>query len=520
MATLNKNKAAVTLEKISAEETINFEGAVAYNYPDKTRLINRVLGAFWNEDLFYVGGKPLADDTIADIKKVASVDPKFPLQLAAYARNELYLRTTPQVILVVCANIPACKPFIREYAPKIIKRADELAAVTAFQLTQYGKPIPNSLKKGLSDAFATFDEYQLNKYDSDKKSVSLGDVLRLIYRKKDYPVSQAMANYLEKDEVDPEALPKIYALKRLLAKDSLDEEALALAKTSSVTWETFISKFGSSKETWEIVIPNMGYMALLRNLRNFIDKDVDLAPVLEKIQNPEQVKKSKQLPFRFYSAFNNVRDNQKVKRAIAQAFEHSLSNVTLDGTTAIFVDHSASMDSRLSQKSDASYFEVGAVLGAIATKKAAESVMVTFGETAQIVPLNPDDTMITNIEKIKKAYVGHSTNAWLAFDELISKNIKVDRVILISDMQCYNDRQNSYAFYSGKYESVKGKWEAYRKISPNARLYSLDVSAYGTSQLPSTDGSVTQISGWSDKILDYINLSEKADVMEKQITKW
>lgn len=521
MATLNKTKTTVRLEKIDAESTVNYEGEVAYILPAKARLISRVLGAFWNEDTFYVSGKKLAQDTIDDVVEVAKVDPKFPLQLAAYARNEIYLRTTPQVILVVSANIPACKPFIREYAPKIIKRADELSEVMAFQLAQYGKPIPNSLKKGVADAFHKFDEYQLNKYDSDKSAVKLGDVLRLINREKDYPVSKAMYDYLVHDIVDADALPKIGALKKLLAKESIDDEAKELIKASNVTWETLISKFGSSKETWELVAPNMGYMALLRNLRNFIDKDVQLDAIIERLTDEEQIKRSKQLPFRFYGAYKNVRDNQKVQRAIAQAFEKSITNVELGGSTAVFVDLSGSMTgSQVSSKSEVSYAEVAAVIGALSVRKAEESITVGFGESAKIIRLNPDDTMISNIQKIINTNVGHSTNAWLAFEELIKNGIKVDRIILISDMQCYNTDTGSH-YYVLNHSRVGALWDKYvKEINSNARLYSLNVSAYGTSQTPSTKKNVTQINGWSDKILDYINFAEKGDVMEQEIRKY
>lgn len=509
MANLNKTATVTRAVKTKAEQTVNYHGAVAFKLGAKQRLIEHVLGSFWNEDMFYQKGAKTANDIIKDINEVAKTDPKFILQLAAYARNEIYLRTAPQVLLVQAANIEGCKPFVREYAPKIIKRADELSEVVAYQLATFGKAkFPNSLKKGINDAFANFDEYQINKYDSDKKDVKLGDVAKLTHPK----LGKGLYEYITKDIVDADALPKTAALKALLAKDSLDDEARELITVSNATWETLISKFGSSKQTWELVAPNMGYMALLRNLRNFIDKGVDLDKILAKITNPEQVARSKQLPFRFYSAYQNVRENQKVERAIAQAFEHSISNVKLDGSTAVLVDLSGSMSmGKVSEKSDVTYDQISAILGAIAVKKAEESIVIKFGQTALTQKVNPDDTMMTNIAKIRQNDgVGHATNAWLAFKEL--GNRKVDRVILLSDMQCYDN--------TGWTGNVKTEWEKYRKANPKARLYSFNLAAYGTSQLPSTDGSVTQLNGWSDKVLDYINLLEKKDVMASEISKY
>lgn len=519
MVKLNaKSTKTLDMENITQNE----EGAVAWKLPAKDRLIERVLGAFWSEDTFYKSGSKIAAEIVKDIKEVAKTDPKFILQLAAYARNEIYLRTTPQVLLVEAANINECKPFVKDYTPKIVKRADELADVIAYQLSTHGKPIPNSLKKGLAAAFANFDEYQLNKYNSDKRDVSLADVLHLIYRKEGYPVSKAMWNYLVNDEIDKDALPKIAALKELLSKDKLD---LELLEKSGATWENVISKFGSTKETWSAVMPKMGYMALLRNLRNFDKAGVDLDPVLARITDDKAIKYSKQLPYRFYSAYKEI-DNQKIGRAIAQAFEKSLTNVTLDGSTAVLVDLSGSMTGApVSAKSKVTNAEVAAVLGAIAVKKAKESVVIGFGQDARIIKVNPDDTMITNVEKIVHTNVGHSTNAGLAFQILVDNNIKVDRIVLISDMQCYNTNNTRYfgGIYAWGADSyVNEQVKQYRqKVNKDAYLYSFDLASYGTRQTPNKSGKTKDIllNGWSDKVLDYMTLVE-SNIMEQQISKW
>ena len=57
------------------------------------------------------------------------------------------------------------------------------------------------------------------------------------------------------------------------------------------------------------VIPSMGYMALLRNLRNFDEagiSDERARYVREVLADPERVAKSRQFPYRFWSAYKNV----------------------------------------------------------------------------------------------------------------------------------------------------------------------------------------------------------------------
>jgi len=523
MATLNPTRKAATEIRLQNEMTINEELAPAFKMEAKSRLIERVLGAFWSEDSFYKKGADTASAIIADIQEVAKVDPKFILQLAAYARNDIYMRTTPQVLLAEASRIDACKSFVRAYTPKIVKRPDEVCDVLAYLITKYGdkdgknKKIPNQLKWGLAEALQQFDEYQLFKYDSNKGQVSLGGALKLVHRHAGFPLTKAMSDYLEKDTVDTEALPKIAAIKQLMQKDSLDEEALELIRKSHVTWEVLISKFGSNKDTWAAVAPNMPYMAKLRNLNNFIKNDVPLDEILAELSNPERVKTSKQLPYRFYSAYMEV-DNQKVQRALAQAFESSISNVGLSGVTAVAVDLSSSMNTPVSQHSKVTRRKIGCVLGAIAVKKSADSIAIGFGDTAMAAKLNPDDTMMTNAVRIEGLNVGHSTNAHLIFGAI--GNRKVDRIVVFSDMQCYDTTGKTSRWGYGNTALNQAFDEYRRNINPDAMLYSVDLNAYGTSQFPSFHKNVVALYGWSDKIIDLIQLTEGKDAMLAQISKW
>ncbi|HEY5984959.1 MAG TPA: TROVE domain-containing protein, partial [Streptosporangiaceae bacterium] len=97
---------------------------------------------------------------------------------------------------------------------------------------------------------------------------------------------------------------------------------------------------------WQAVIPSMGYMALLRNLRNFDAAGVpdEVAQrVARRLADPEQVAKSKQLPIRFYTAFKATK-SLRWAWALERAVNASLANVPrLGGRTLILVDCSNSM---------------------------------------------------------------------------------------------------------------------------------------------------------------------------------
>ncbi|WP_206516922.1 TROVE domain-containing protein [Caldicellulosiruptor changbaiensis] len=104
------------------------------------------------------------------------------------------------------------------------------------------KLIPNSLKKGVTDALHKFDEYQLAK-DNRRTTVKLRGVLFIFHPK---PRDSGQADLW----------------KRLI------ENKLS----TPYTWETEISTKGNKKEVWEEHIDSgkLPYMALLRNFRSIV----------------------------------------------------------------------------------------------------------------------------------------------------------------------------------------------------------------------------------------------------------
>jgi hypothetical protein len=71
----------------------------------------------------------------------------------------------------------------------------------------------------------------------------------------------------------------------------------------------FVNERLTSAEQWECLIPHMGYMALLRNLRSFDDAGVSdevAVQVMARLTDPEQVARSRQFPMRFLSAFKDA----------------------------------------------------------------------------------------------------------------------------------------------------------------------------------------------------------------------
>lgn len=480
-------KANGTNSERHPDSTTNYEGGLAFNLSLEKDLYLRVASCLFGEPKFYTDGNP--DELLEILRNTLIVNPEYVLKLAVHTRNTLNLRTVSAVILAEASLIPESKPYVQKYAPYIIKRVDELTDVVAWVQHMIGNignhskkgSLPAGLKKGLADCFANFNEYQFGKYKATNKSVKLKDVVRLVHPK---PADDNRS-----------------ALYKRILTDTLEIPD---------TWETYISKNGSTKENWEYIIPKMGYMAILRNLRNFLDYDVNLDPVIKILTNQEAIKKSKQFPFRFFSAYREIDEHDnihtsKVLDALEVAMDISVQNLpTLAGTTAIFADVSSSMVSPLSSKSKVRCVDISKMFLSIAHQICNMPITMTFAGNVYPVNLLKRNGVISNMKSI--SFTGGQTDGWKTVRYLRDNNTKVDRIILLSDMQCYGE------------SSVAKELELYRHvINPDVYFYPIDLTGYGTSQVPENDPKTCLIGGWSEKVFDFIPLYESniMDAVEK-----
>ncbi len=472
-------------KKTTQPTVLNKEGATAWQMTPKLELVTRVATSF-NEPKFYETSE---DELITSIRAVLKTDPEFVLKLAVYARQELYLRSVPIILLVEYANEAAGSVRnARRYVPAIIRRADEVAQTIAAQFARNLKhprksKLPNFLRHGLKLALEQFDPYQLAKYRGEGDSVTLRDAMFLLHPR-------------PRDEIVRQAYD-------LLAKDELRIE-------EGATWERTISAKGSSPEAWTEAAKVMPYMALLRNLRNLAQHGVELREITPRLMDPEQIRRSKQMPFRFLSAYKEiekaeVHPNTKalLLGALSQAMRHSLSNLPdLPGTTAVLVDTSGSMCGKVSSKSTTTYADIACLFGAALAAKGSAFVMA-FAERVADVPLNPDDSLITNSLRIARTNVGMATYAYKAIDRLIEQNRKVDRIVILTDEQCYDSTRWGW---DGPHRSVKDGFEAYRReVNPKAQLFVFDLAGYGTAMFPMRTPYVFTFAGWSDRALRLMN---------------
>jgi hypothetical protein len=427
---------------------------------------------------------------------VTQLEPEFVVKLAIYARTELNLRTVPLVLLVELAKIHNGDNLVSQGLERCIQRPDELVRTLEIYKDSncYGsyKLLSKQVTKGVAKAFNKFDRYQLAKYRMSNNDLTLRDVMFLTHPK-------------PKDEEQA-------ALFKELASDTLRSED---------TWEARQSAAGQEgltpKGVWEQMIDErkIGYMACLRNLRNFLADNISaehIAQVAEYLTNHTAISRSKQLPFRFYTAYrelqrlkdsylliNNKEINldslEKLKEAVSYAAFYSLSNLDLiqDGDVIMsMVDTSGSMGNSMTANSTVSVAELALFYGSMFNFFNDNCRLGYFGTNVAFeeeLLVSPFENAMNLREHMQKT--GHSTNAHLILDLLLEAKHKVDKIFLWTDCQFWNSDSQTYN------ASFMQSWNKYSEFSPESKIYLIDVVGYGRTSPLSIADNVSYIHGFS-----------------------
>ena len=470
----------------STFKTTNRCGHVAYGMTDKAKLVTQILCSFFDEEQFY--GKNTKDMT-QTIKRVIADDPQFVSNLAVFARREFNMRSVAHVLTAYLAHEIEGKPYTRQTVKGVSLRGDDVTEIMSFYLSTFGKPIPNSLRKGINDVLQGFDEYTLAKYKGDGKSVKMRDLL-------------CLCRPAPKDD----------------AQSAMWKRCLEGTLEIPMTWETQLSANGNNAETWERLIDSrkVGYMALLRNLANIIKANpANIEKVYQTIENPEAVRKSRQLPFRFLSAYKAIQGmaGSRALDALENAVEVSAENLPkISGNTVIAIDVSGSMTSSISAKSDVKCAEIALMLGYIANKICENAYIFTFDTSIKAFNTSTRAGILNSV--INTPVRGGSTNMGLPFKYMIDHDIQADRIIILSDNQC----NCGISWYNPK--PVNALADEYRRKTGNdIWVHAIDLQGYGTQQFHGAKTNI--IAGWSEKVFDFIRLAEQgAGTLEKAIANY
>lgn len=302
--------------------------------------------------------------------------------------------------------------------------ADEPGEFLAYWTTRYGRKIPKPVKRGISDAVRRlYTERALLKYDTSSHAYRFADVLELAHPEASSPwQSDLFKHAIDRrhgrgDDV-PAALATVAANAALRASDDvlrwLDPQVL---REAGMTWEDALSAMGSKvskARLWEAMIPSMGVMALIRNLRNFDEAgvpDAAAAAVCVRLADPDEIARSRQFPFRFLSAYRAA-PSLRWGHALDQALRLSTANIPmLPGRTLVVCDTSGSMERPVSAKSQIRHVDVAALFAVALAARGAKVDLVGFADGVFGQPLQSGGSVLKQTEAFCRRIgeVGHGT---------------------------------------------------------------------------------------------------------------
>ncbi|MFB6985954.1 MULTISPECIES: TROVE domain-containing protein [unclassified Streptomyces] len=441
--------------KSSGQTAPTHQGGRGHLRDNRSELFLLAVANFVSQQTFYEDGEQ-RDDRFAQLVRVLAVgDPEWTAGLLHWLRRDGQMRTASIVGAAeyVKARLDAGAedgPSNRQVVDSVLLRADEPGELLGYWTSRYGRAVPKPVKRGIADAVRRlYHGKSLLKYDTASKGYRFGDILNIVHASPDpeKPWQGELFRYALDRRHHPEAAVVPASDRTLTAHRTLmelpveerravvtGEDGADRLAAAGMTWEALAGWLQGPMDAaaWEAVIPSMGAMALLRNLRNFDEAGVSdevAARVAAKICDPDVVAASRQFPFRYLAAYRHA-PSLRWAHPLEKALGHSLRNVpALPGRTLILVDRSGSMWSPLSDRSQLNRADAAAIFGTALALRASHADLVQFGTNSAPVTYRRRESVLKVLERFGD--LGGTNTA-----EAVRLHYRGhDRVLIVTDEQ-------------------------------------------------------------------------------------
>ncbi|MFE4692349.1 TROVE domain-containing protein [Streptomyces sp. NPDC056749] len=431
-------------------------GGPAYVREPRDELFLLAVGNFVSQQTFYESGEERDDRYVRLVRRLAVEDPAWTAGLLGWLRNEGNMRTAPLVgaAAYVRARLDAGAsegPSNRSVIASVLRRADEPGELLAFWMSTYGRNVPQPVKRGIADAVRRlYSSRSLLKYDTASKAFRFGDVLNLVHASPDpdKPWQGALFQHAldrrhHPERAVPPASDRVLTAHRALREIPAGERRAVLTgpggaerpARAGMTWEAAAGWLQGPMDAavWEALIPSMGPMALLRNLRNFDEAGIPdevAAEVAARISDPAVVARSRQFPFRYLAAHRHA-PSPRWAAPLEQALGHSLAEVpALPGRTLVLVDRSDSMFwDTVSERSGLTRADAAAVFGTALALRAEHADLVEYGWSSAAVPFRAGEPVLDVLKRF------HGLGGTQTMTALRNHFRGHDRVLVVTDEQ-------------------------------------------------------------------------------------
>lgn len=502
--------------------TVTHEGGRAYVRDARTELVLLAVVNMVGEHTFYESAGD-RDDRYADlVRTVAVEDGAWTTRFVGWLRDGAQMRSAS---LVAAAHAVRARLSGREHGHNraivaaACRRADEPGEFLAYWTAAFGRTVPKPVKRGLADAVRRlYTEKALLKYDTDSHAFRFGDVLELTHAAPDPDkpwqgelFRHALDRRHGRGEQVPEALPTVRARAELTALPAADRRSVLTRPEGSqvlaragMTWEALAGWLQSPMDAaaWEAVLPSMGLMAQLRNLRN-LDRagvsDEAVQQVLDRLADPEQIARARQFPYRFLSAYRAA-PSLRWAHALEKALAAATANVpALPGRTLLLVDASGSMQGAVSARSTVTHADIGALVGATLARRGEQVEMHGFasGHFRHELPAGGSVLRAVEAFSARLGEVGYGTETVAALRATYDGH---DRVVIVSDMQAFRHPGNE-----ARGVSVS------EAVPATVPVFAVNTSGYAPAALDTTRRNRFEIGGFSDKLFTMMALLARGE---------
>ncbi|MGW1881982.1 TROVE domain-containing protein [Streptomyces sp. NPDC001970] len=498
--------------RTTGRTTVTHQGGLGHLRDARSELFLLALANFVSQQTFYETGDTRDGRFAALVRTLAVEDPAWTAGLLGWLRGDANMRTASLVGAAeyVKARLDAGVtegPANRQVVASVLRRADEPGELLGYWTSQYGRAVPKPVKRGVADAVRRlYNGTSLLKYDTAAKGYRFGDILNLVHASPDPDkpwqgelFQYALDRRYHPDTAVPPASNRTLTAHRALMALPVTERRAAVTgpdgaerlAEAGMTWEALAGWLQGPMDAaaWEAVIPSMGAMALVRNLRNFDEAGVSdeaAARVAAKISDPEVVAASRQFPFRYLAAYRHA-PSLRWSYPLEKALGHSLGRVPeLPGRTLILVDRSGSMWSRLSDRSDLNRADAAAIFGTALAMRAADADLVEFGTSSRPVEYRRGESVLKVLERFGDLGGTDTTEA-------VRKHYRRhDRVLIVTDEQ---------AMYSHHGDPTG-------QVPAGIPVYTWNLAGYRAGHGPSGTGNRHTFGGLTDAAFRMVPLLE------------
>ncbi|MEV6011088.1 TROVE domain-containing protein [Streptomyces sp. NPDC051976] len=496
--------------------TATFEGGAAFRRDAKSDLFLCAVTNMVGEDTFYerAGDR---DQRFRDLVHAATAaDPDWVAAFVPYLRGEMNMRSAAIVVAAESAlarragtGVPATVPVRRMVADAML-RADEPAEFIAYWKSRTGKvTLPGGVQRGVADAVARlFTERAALKYDGVASAWRMADVVALAKPVPSGPWQADLFDYLadrrwKRDTVRvTDRLPVLSAYRAAMEMPEAERREWFLAdprrlRAAGMTWEQLSSLGPMDAAAWAAIAPSMGLMALTRNLRNLDEAGVSeevAAAVGARFADPDEVRRSRQFPYRFLSAYRTA-PSLRWGHALERALLASTANIpALPGRTLVLVDTSASMTGAVSARSRIRHVDVGALFAVALAARGCEVDLAGYADGVFAHRLRRGGSVLRQTDEFcaRVGEVGHGTETVAALRRSYRGH---DRVLVFSDMQAF-----AHPGHGRQGLSVS------EAVPARVPLFGVNTTGYAPSAIDTRQEHRYEIGGFSDKLFTMVEL--------------